>query len=100
MDVISILSDPAVVFAGAGVVGGLVRTCNFRIENPDIKFNPWKVARNIIVGGVCGYAMGGNILIAFTSGLSGEWLVQKVVSKTDTKVGLSEKIPKLKSIVQ
>jgi len=100
MEIGGVPVDPMVVFIIAGAVGGLLRTINWKIENPIEGLNPWEVARNIVVGGVCGYAVDGSFLGAFTAGLSGEWLVQKVVSKADTKLGLSEKIPKIKSLIQ
>ena len=100
MDINGIVIDPMVGFAIAGAVGGLLRTINWQIENPTVGLNPWKVARNIIVGGVCGYVVDGSFVGAFTAGLSGEWLVQNVVKKADKSVGVSEKIPSMKSLLQ
>lgn len=100
MDFTQIVIEPSVAFAVAGATGGLLRTINWQIEHKGEPVNLWKVARNLIVGGVSGYAMNGTYVAAFTAGLSGEWIFQNILNKANKLTGCSEKCPSLKSIVE
>lgn len=79
-----------VVFVGAGALGGFLRFLNWKIENPNEKVSYYKVLRNLIVGGICGYAIDMSALTALTAGLSGEWFVQNLGSKAYNKISKKE----------
>ena len=73
--------DPNIIYGVAGAIGALVRTLNWKIENPTLPLSPYLTLRNIIIGGVAGVVADSSWVSAMTAGLTTEFILQNVGQK-------------------
>lgn len=86
-----------VIYAVSGAVGALIRTLNWKIENPAESVNPYLVARNIVIGGVAGIVADTSYINAMSAGLAGEFVLQNLGQKAQPTV--MKTVDSVKSLV-